>query len=68
MENTIQNEKKSFSQRIENLRIGENLIISLKEIKYTSINSALYRKRIEGKEFSSKLINDRKEVIIYRIK
>ena len=45
---------------------GDSISVSLKDYKYTSINSALYRKRLEGMTLESAINRSRTAVTITR--
>lgn len=45
---------------------GDSISVSLKDYKYTSINSALYRKRLEGMTLESAINRNRTAVTITR--
>ena len=45
---------------------GDSISVSLKDYKYTSINSALYRKRLEGMTLESAINPNRTAVTITR--
>ena len=58
--------KKSISRRIDSMKVGDSIKIALKEYRYTSINTALYRKRLEGLLLSSELSPDNSYVTVTR--
>lgn len=58
----------SLSGKIGAMNPGDSIVISLKDYKYTSISSALYRKRLEGMVLTSDLSRDRRSVTIERTK
>lgn len=58
--------KKSMSKRIDDMKVGDTIKINLADVKYTSVNSTLYRKRIEGLDVSGALSNDKNYIIITR--
>lgn len=58
--------KKSMSKRIGSMKVGDTIRISLKDVKYTSINSTLYRKRVEGMNLTGTLSADKTYMTITR--
>ena len=58
--------KKSMSKRIGSMKVGDTIRISLKDVKYTSVNSTLYRKRLEGMNVTGALADDKSSIIITR--
>ncbi len=56
----------SLSGRIGAMNPGDSISVSLKDYKYTSINSALYRKRLEGMTLESAINRNRTAVTITR--
>lgn len=48
------------------MKVGDSIKIALKEYRYTSINTALYRKRLEGLLLSSELSPDNSYVTVTR--
>ena len=58
----------SLSGRIVAMKPGDSIVVSLKDYKYTSVSSALYRKRLEGMVLTSELSRDRRSVTIERTK
>lgn len=56
----------SLSGRIGTMNPGDSISVSLKDYKYTSINSALYRKRLEGMTLESAINPNRTAVTITR--
>lgn len=61
------NSKKSMHQTILQMAPGDMIRISLADVKYVSVSTALYRARLEGGEYKSRLSGDRKAVIVERI-
>lgn len=55
-----------MSKRIDCMKVGDTIRISLKDVKYTSINSTLYRKRVEGKNLTGTLSADKTYMTITR--
>lgn len=45
----------SLSGKINAMRPGETITVYLRDYKYTSICSALYRKRLEGMDLTSSI-------------
>lgn len=58
--------KKSMSKSIDCMKVGDTIRISLKDVKYTSINSTLYRKRVEGMNLTGTLSADKTYMTITR--
>lgn len=58
--------KKSVRSRISGMKVGACLRISLKDIKYQSLQSTLYQMRREGMQLTSSLNADKSSVIITR--
>ena len=56
----------SLSGKIGAMMPGDTITISIRDYKYTSINAALYRKRLEGFVLTSSLNKGRTGVIITR--
>lgn len=56
----------SLSGKIGAMNPGDSIVISLKDYKYTSINAALYRKRLEGFVLTSGLNKGKTGIIITR--
>lgn len=56
----------SLSGKIGAMTPGDSISVSLKDYKYTSINSALYRKRLEGMVLESAINRNRTAVTITR--
>ena len=55
-----------MSKRIDCMKVGDTIRISLKDVKYTSINSTLYRKRVEGMNLTGTLSADKTYMTITR--
>ena len=58
--------KKSMSKRIDCMKVGDIIRISLKDVKYSSVNSTLYRKCMEGMNVTGTLSADKSCMIITR--
>ena len=55
-----------MSKRIDAMKVGDILKINLADVKYTSVNSTLYRKRLEGMDVSGSLSSDKSYMIVTR--
>lgn len=61
------NSKKSMRQAIREMMPGDKRRISLADVKYMSVQNTLYQARLEGREYRSRLSEDKSSVIVERI-
>lgn len=56
----------SLNGKIGAMRPGDTITVSLRDYKYTSINAAMYRKRLEGMTLKGNINRSRTAVVITR--
>lgn len=57
----------SLSGKIGAMMPGDTITVNFRDYKYTSINAALYRKRLEGLTLKSNINQSKTAVVITRI-
>jgi len=56
-----------MNQTILDMHPGDKVRISLTDVKYTSLAVALYRARLEGRQYRQQLAGDKASVVVERI-
>ena len=63
----MQESKTSMAETLRRMGRGETVSIALGPVKYMSVASTLYRLRLEGMEYTSRISPDKTYVTVIRI-